>query len=402
MEKFRLNNGLQVINAGYSKDYTVCVGFSVGYLNEPKPGLAHLFERLILMQKRGVLPYYGGTSTAFGLSGDDIEEVLETLAKFISAIEITEETVALAKAEISEQTIGKEIPVRQEMRSMFYRLVLGLEQPVDAYLEHINSYSVDDVKSFKAKYYTAANAILLIASPDNTFYGLRSKVETLFGGLESGEKQGGFSKKTYCGGYGHVNSFDGINFVTFGWDLSKFCIKGNSVLEVLLQAFVKELGQNYIKARLFNVSIDMKIVSFFGVSLLRVIVYSKDASLSDLSRVVYVTIKKMCVHGYEKELPKMQTDKPVGDTSNVSDLPEERLFEIFEQVTGQIDFVTYDESADSKSSLEETTSEDIKLLAHRLFVGEKFTCVTVSVPNGDEGLQEKILSSFTRLKNRML
>ena len=35
MEKFQLNNGMSVVFAGHSKDYSVCLSVNIGHVNEP-------------------------------------------------------------------------------------------------------------------------------------------------------------------------------------------------------------------------------------------------------------------------------------------------------------------------------------------------------------------------------
>ncbi|MBO5037929.1 MAG: insulinase family protein, partial [Alphaproteobacteria bacterium] len=191
MEKFKLSNGLQVMNAGYCKDYAACLGFNIGDMNVPDAGLAYLFVRILLLQKSGVLVYYGGMSTAFSLSGDDVDEILEKLYE-VTTVEITEEYLEGAKAEIKRLIVGTEISIQQKMRFWFRRLVVGSDAATldEALFERINAYSVDDVKAFRDKYYTAANAVLLIGGPDNVFFTLRATAEKLFGQMKSGESQG--------------------------------------------------------------------------------------------------------------------------------------------------------------------------------------------------------------------
>lgn len=396
MEKFKLSNGLQVINAGYSKDYAACLGFSIGDMNEPQPGLAYLFVRILMLQKSGFLVYYGGVSTAFCLSGEDLDEILEKLYD-VTTVEITEEYLEQAKAEIRQLIVGSEITIQQEMRFLFRRLVVGSEAATldTALLEHIASYGVDDVKAFMNKYYTAANAVLLISAPDTVFFTLRSTAEKLFGQMNSGENQGGFCKKNYCGGYRHINVFDGVNRLMLGWDLSKFSTEGNSTVEVMLRAFAKELGQAYLRASMFDVVLDMRLVSYFGVCFMRVMVYSEHVDLYALSDVICNEAKKMCLEDYNGQLFLNRTNFVSDDLSGISELVEDKLFEIFDRVTGQIETPTYVDNGDV------TTGEDIKLTAQRFFLGSELTCVSSSAPNGDAGLEHRLKAFFEDLKKQI-
>ena len=398
MKKFQLSNGLQVINAGYCKDYAACIGFNVGDMNEPKTGIVFLFVRMLLMQKNGVLPYYGGVSTAFGLSGDDIDEVLVKLFD-VTSVEITEETLAKAKAEIHQQISGRCRQVQQELRNMFHRLVSGVttDQYDDSYLSFIDSYTVDDLKAFRDQYYTAANAVLLISGPDNVFYTSRKMVENLFGQMKSGVSQGGFVKKSYRGGFGHIDSTDGVNRVIMGWDLSKFPRGYNSAVEVMLQAFVKELRDAYIKAGLFNTIVDMRFVNYFGIYFMRVVVYSQNADLNSLSDVICAVVKRMCLEDYDGNIRPFNRVTPgCDDLSNVSELPEDKLFEVFDKVTGQTEGIVYDDSGGETS-----TGENLKLLARQFFLGSELTCVSVSAPNGDALLEQRLLKALKNIKKQI-
>lgn len=83
MEKFQLNNGMSVVFAGHSKDYSVCLSVNIGHVNEPSKGIAALFEKTLLLQVKGVIPVFGGTMTAYTTGGEDLEEALEKVAQIL-------------------------------------------------------------------------------------------------------------------------------------------------------------------------------------------------------------------------------------------------------------------------------------------------------------------------------
>ena len=104
MEKFQLNNGMSVVFAGHSKDYSVCLSVNIGHVNEPSKGIAALFEKTLLLQVKGVIPVFGGTMTAYTTGGEDLEEALEKVAQIFNSTVISEELVEQAKAAIVKQT----------------------------------------------------------------------------------------------------------------------------------------------------------------------------------------------------------------------------------------------------------------------------------------------------------
>ena len=77
MEKksFSLSNGMSVVFVN-AKDSSVCLSVNVGHVNEPRTGLANLFEKTLLMQVKGIEPVFGGTMTAYKAYGDDFADAL--------------------------------------------------------------------------------------------------------------------------------------------------------------------------------------------------------------------------------------------------------------------------------------------------------------------------------------
>ena len=50
MKEFKLKNGMSVAYDERSQMKSVCLGVGVGHVNEPKLGIANLFEKMVLMQ----------------------------------------------------------------------------------------------------------------------------------------------------------------------------------------------------------------------------------------------------------------------------------------------------------------------------------------------------------------
>lgn len=77
MEKFKLNNGATIVIAECSsKELSVSVTVNVGHVNEPKLGIAALYENVLMKQVSRVQTVYGGTVTSFSpdvkrRTGDD-------------------------------------------------------------------------------------------------------------------------------------------------------------------------------------------------------------------------------------------------------------------------------------------------------------------------------------------
>ena len=77
MEKFKLNNGATIVIAECSsKELSVSVTVNVGHVNEPKLGIAALYENVLMKQVSRVQTVYGGTVTSF-FTGCEKEELDE-------------------------------------------------------------------------------------------------------------------------------------------------------------------------------------------------------------------------------------------------------------------------------------------------------------------------------------
>lgn len=167
MEKFQLNNGMSVVFAGHSKDYSVCLSVNIGHVNEPSKGIAVLFEKTLLLQVKGVIPVFGGTMTAYTTGGEDLEEALEKVAQIFSSTVISEELVEQAKAAIVKQTHDTAPLTMRRMKLLYKHTAFGADWVVtpNEYLLKIESYTAEDVREFANTYYTAANVVLAIAGP---------------------------------------------------------------------------------------------------------------------------------------------------------------------------------------------------------------------------------------------
>ena len=100
MKSFKLSNGMSVVCAGQTKSYSVALSVNVGHVNEPKLGIANLFERTLLIQSAGILPIFGGTMTAYTVGGNDLDTVLAKVSKVFNQTVINDDFISRAKEEI--------------------------------------------------------------------------------------------------------------------------------------------------------------------------------------------------------------------------------------------------------------------------------------------------------------
>ena len=107
MEKFKLNNGATIVIAECSsKELSVSVTVNVGHVNEPKLGIAALYENVLMKQVSRVQTVYGGTVTSFftGCEKEELEMTMSKMANLIKAPHLGSDLIQAAAFDIVEHT----------------------------------------------------------------------------------------------------------------------------------------------------------------------------------------------------------------------------------------------------------------------------------------------------------
>lgn len=209
-EKFKLSNGLRVI---FHEDKStpmavVNVIYDVGARDEDpaKTGFAHLFEHLMFGGSVNIPEYdeplqkAGGENNAFTtndltnyycqLPAENIETAFWLESDRMLSLAFSKKSLEVQRKVVSEEFkehyLNKPYgDVWHKMRNLAYTTHPYKWMTIGAELKHIEDATLEDVKSFFAKHYTPANAVLVVAG-NTDLETVKKLSEKWFGNIESG------------------------------------------------------------------------------------------------------------------------------------------------------------------------------------------------------------------------
>ncbi len=209
-EKFKLSNGLRVI---FHEDKStpmavVNVIYDVGARDEhpAKTGFAHLFEHLMFGGSVNIPEYdeplqkAGGENNAFTtndltnyycqLPAENIETAFWLESDRMLSLAFSKKSLEVQRKVVSEEFkehyLNKPYgDVWHKMRNLAYTTHPYKWMTIGAELKHIEEATLEDVKSFFAKHYTPANAVLVVAGNTN-LETVKKLAEKWFGSIEAG------------------------------------------------------------------------------------------------------------------------------------------------------------------------------------------------------------------------
>lgn len=314
-----MNNGMSVVFAGHSKDYSVCLSVNIGHVNEPSKGIAALFEKTLLLQVKGVIPVFGGTMTAYTTGGEDLEEALEKVAQIFNSTVISEELVEQAKAAIVKQTHDTAPLTMRRMKLLYKHTAFGADWVVtpNEYLLKIESYTAEDVREFANTYYTAANVVLAIAGPKIPLADMKEAVAHCLGNVPAGTRQPKFNGDIYTGGFSRMDVNSGAIRLMFGWDVSKLTLDDSPAANVMMSMFWRRLERAYAEAGI-DAQVEFKIAGYYGLRTMRAFVMSPDADAKSLTNVLIGAVNRICdVEATEERMEKSRNAAMVEKTGQI-------------------------------------------------------------------------------------
>ena len=379
MEKFNLNNGMSVVFAGHSKDYSVCLSVNVGHVNEPSKGIAALFEKTLLLQVKGIIPVFGGTMTAYTAGSEDLEEALERVSQVFQSTVVNDEFVEQAKAAIVKQTYDTAPLTARLMKLMYKHAAFGADWVVtpDEYLEIVNSYSTEDVRHFANTYYTAANAVLVIAGPKVPMADLKDAANQYFGQIAAGKKQPKFQGDIYTGGFGRVDLKEGaMTRLMCGWDASKLSLDDSPTVNVMMSMFWKRveraLAENNIDAQ-----VEFKIAGYYGARTMRLSVVA-DADANQLYGIVKAAVDRICDTEASDERMEKSRNAAMVEKLDKYERSDDKALEVAWQMIGRGSM--YD-IANRIEEIKDVDADAVRMLSQRVFRGCKPTIVVATDVN---------------------
>ena len=277
MKQIILENGTTLlVSNSENRSFEVSVVIKTGHINEPKLGLASLYENVVIKQaqraKRNIVPSYGGDITAF-TTGGSIGSLKKTLLELWDACcnpHLTELEVSDAAQDILQHTIDlANVPERQT--KMAYKHTAFAQDDVvwdtAEYIRRVSELNVDDVQDYITSNYVGHNLIVSYSGPEDSIDKFIELCKPLFGRLPSG-KRTQVKKLLYTGGFEKIHSdSDSMLLAAFGWDISKLSdfAETNVLMSLLSSRLERQLTP-------LHVGCNLKIAGYYGFRTLRILV----------------------------------------------------------------------------------------------------------------------------------
>jgi predicted Zn-dependent peptidase len=272
MNKKVLGNGvvlLHVANNGQA-GFELSLTFKCGHQNEPKLGLAALYENLVLRQAQGGLSaIYGGNLTSFQTSGP-----LSALNKKFNELwlcclhpTIDADTVTIAADDIIKHTNDLAgIPLRQT-KLAYKHTAFGQDDVVwdtAEYIKHVSSLTAEDVKEYVDTCFVGHNLVIGYSGSESGFAKVVKLADKLFGVLPAG-KPSAVKSWFYTGGYQEIPGNGTVQIAMFGWDISR---SGNFAETNVLMSMLSARLERALAP--LSATSEVKIAGYFGFRTLRI------------------------------------------------------------------------------------------------------------------------------------
>lgn len=383
MKQFTLNNGLTVVYAGQSRKFSACLSVSVGHVNEPKLGIANLFERTLLQQLKYIIPVFGGTMTAYTTGGDSLDEVMEKLLQIFINTEINEEYVEKAKQLIIEQNNDIAPMTMRRMKLAYKHVAFGadLVKSTEEYLNSIKSYTVKDIQDFADTYYTASNIVLTISGSDIMDIELETLANEYFGEIPEGIGHKFIKGNIYTGGFEKLTVSDNTTRLMFGWDIAHLSIDDSPRTNVMMSMFLRRLERAYADAGYGDVQVDFKIAGYYGLRTMRAYVSSANYTARELTDIFVKVVNRICDTEASDRRMERSRNAAMAEKLDKFEKSDDRALETAWQMIGRGSM--YD-VANRIYSIYETTAEDVKDLAEKVFRGSYPTYIAALPNNKNE------------------
>lgn len=390
MEKFYLSNGASVVYVGNSREYSVCLSVNIGHVNEPKLGLANLFERVLLFQVKGVIPVFGGTMTAYTAVGDDIKDVLEKVSQIFNATSITEEYVELAKQAIVNQTNDAAPLTVRRAKLLYKHTAFGadLVRTTEEYLQSVTSCTVEDVRSFANTYYTASNLVLVVSGPRKYLAEIKQLAAEYFGKIPTGVKQPKLDSNIYTGGYGRMDVSDGLTRLMFGWDVKHLTVGDSPAANVMMSMFLRRLERAYADAGVTDASVEFKIAGYYGLRTMRVTVTSRFSGAKELTDIFVKALNRIC--DTEASVSRMEKSRNAAMVEKLDkyEKSDNKALETAWQLIGRGEMYNI---SNRIMGISDTSEHDVKVIARTVFRKKRPTYIVVAEPDEEAYSYEELM-----------
>jgi predicted Zn-dependent peptidase len=277
MKQIILQNGTTLLmNGTAGRSFEISLVIKTGHINEPKLGLAALYENIVIRQarrsKKNIVPSYGGDITAFS-TGGSIATIGKTMLELWDSCcnpHLTELEISDAAQDILQHTVDlAHVPERQT--KLAYKHTAFAEDDVvwdtAEYIRRVSELTIDDVRKYVESNYVGKNLIISYNGPEDSFDKFVERCTQLFGTLPEG-KRTQVRKLLYTGGFEKiVGDEDTMLLAAFGWDISKLSdfAETNVLMSMLSSRLERQLTP-------LHVNCNLKIAGYYGFRTMRILI----------------------------------------------------------------------------------------------------------------------------------
>ncbi|MBR1648275.1 MAG: insulinase family protein [Alphaproteobacteria bacterium] len=246
---------------------------NVGHVNEPKLGIAALFEKVLLMQSTGIQAVYGGTITSYftGFLNRETEMTMQKMSNLVVAPHFNAELIKTAAEDIIKHTLDRAPLPKRQMKLLYKHRAFGDANKVwdtELYIKSIRSYGVTDLQEFADKYMTAKNMVLVVSGKFVVPSEVEQLAEKYFGQVAPGKRLR-VDNELYTGGFASLPAFSSYRQVMMGWDVSR--LEGVAEANVLMSMLINRLERSFVGT---DADVEVKIAGYYGLRTLRISVKS--------------------------------------------------------------------------------------------------------------------------------
>lgn len=358
-----LSNGVVCVispNVKGVHDLTLSATVKVGHLNEPKLGIAAVYETVMMLQYPAVQAVYGGTITSYltGCKAAEVPQTLEMLSALVQKPELSEDLLKKAVADIVQHTRDRNVLPRRQLKLLYKHVAFngGVVWNTDAYIRSLESLTPDDLQKFHDTYFTGKN--LVIGLSGVPLKKAQPLLEKTFGEIPAGKVQKTMLPE-YTGGYGSLPENGKFHRVLMGWDVSSLVnvAEANVMMSMLSGRLERSFADSGVDA-----NVEVKIAGYYGYRTLRVAVEtSPDVCVNEALDVICYNIRRL-KHELASER-RMETSRNRAMTEKLFKFgqPEAAAVEVAWQVLGRGAMYDVDERINATWQVSARDVQDISV-----------------------------------------
>lgn len=371
-----LANGITIVckNACVFKE--VSLTFKSGHVNEPKVGVAGVYEKLVTSNSPGIGSLFGGSMTSFIVCKmDGVSTLNKAISKLYAAsigVSVTSKALTSVVEDIIKHTDDmKNIPERQ-VKLAYKHTAFGDSTlwSADEYINKLAALTTNDVKNYMADNLVGKNIVIGycgpidVKDPEKDINEIAEVVEKYFGKLPAGIKKADCSLE-YTGGFQFIQSESFKHIARFGWYLPKEYNTADT--NILMSMLAGRLERSIAEARI-DADTNVKVAGYFGLRTLCITLKCSGKRHFDAAvKIILANIKRL--QDSEATDRRMETTR--------SRAANERLVISNEVLPGSVDAAwsllgrNIDYDADGIiSNLYDVTARDVKDVACEIFSKE--------------------------------